>query len=186
MNPLSSLLLPILISSVFVFFASWILNTLLPHHRTDFRPLPEEDEVQAALRRAGHPTPGDYAFPYASTVKQMGEPAYVEKRDRGPVGFLTITPSGPPRMGTSLAQWFVFTLVVSTFAAYLTSRAVPTGADYGSVFRFAGTTAFAAYALALWQQSIWYGRSWSTTLKGNLDGLVYALITGGVFGWLWP
>ena len=42
------------------------------------------------------------------------------------------------------------------------------------------------YAIALWQASIWMGRSWSTTLKGTFDGLIYALLTAGTFGWLWP
>jgi hypothetical protein len=38
----------------------------------------------------------------------------------------------------------------------------------------------------LLQGSIWAWRRWSTTLKGVFDGLVYALLTAGVFGWLWP
>jgi len=38
----------------------------------------------------------------------------------------------------------------------------------------------------LWQMSIWYRRSWSTTLKATLDGVIYGLLTGGAFGWLWP
>jgi hypothetical protein len=40
--------------------------------------------------------------------------------------------------------------------------------------------------MALPQRSIWYSQSWSTTLKSMFDGLVYALLTAGVFGWLWP
>jgi hypothetical protein len=59
-------------------------------------------------------------------------------------------------------------------------RALAPGAHYLSVFRFVG------YALALWQNSIWYKRAWSTTLKSTFDGLVYALLTAGTFGWLWP
>jgi hypothetical protein len=49
-----------------------------------------------------------------------------------------------------------------------------------------GTVAFAGYALALPQHSIWYKRGWGFTLKTMFDGLVYALLTAGVFGWLWP
>ena len=63
---------------------------------------------------------------------------------------------------------------------------MPAGAPYLSVFRFAGTTAFIGYAIALWQLTIWYRRSWLTTLKSNIDGLLYALLTAGSFGWLWP
>lgn len=65
------------------------------------------------------------------------------------------------------------------------TRAV-SGADYLAAFRFAGTTAFVGYSLALWQNTIWFKRSWIVTLKANVDGLVYGLLTGGTFGWLWP
>ena len=49
-----------------------------------------------------------------------------------------------------------------------------------------GATAFVGFSLALWQMSIWYRLPWSTTIKATIDGLVYALLAGGVFGWLWP
>jgi hypothetical protein len=48
------------------------------------------------------------------------------------------------------------------------------------------TVAFAGYALALWQYSIWYGRAWSVTIRSTIDGLIYGLLTGAAFGWLWP
>ena len=40
--------------------------------------------------------------------------------------------------------------------------------------------------MALPQLSIWYHRGWHLTLKGALDGLIYACLTAGAFGWLWP
>jgi hypothetical protein len=55
-----------------------------------------------------------------------------------------------------------------------------------SVFRIVGFTAFVAYAMALPQASIWYRRNWRMTFTGRFDGLVFGLLTGGVFGWLWP
>jgi hypothetical protein len=94
--------------------------------------------------------------------------------------------TGPPKLGKSLVQWFVYCIVVGILAAYVSSRAVGPGADYLAVFRFAGTTAFIAHAVGLWQNSIWYKRSWSWTLKSTFDGLIYALLTAGTFGWLWP
>lgn len=54
------------------------------------------------------------------------------------------------------------------------------------VFRFVGVTAFLGYAAALWQMWIWYHRSLTITIKATIDGLVYALLTAGTFGWLWP
>lgn len=77
-------------------------------------------------------------------------------------------------------------VVVSFFAAYLASRTLDPGADYLAVFRVVGTTAFLAYSMAHMSDSIWKGQKWSTTIKHMIDGLVYALLTAGCFGWLWP
>lgn len=185
MVPLVELWLPILLSGVLVFVASAILHMLLPYHRSDVAKMEVEDAVLAEIRRAGVP-PGEYGLPHA-TMEDMKSPEYVEKRSAGVVAFVTVFSGGPPSMGKELAQWFVYCLVVSVFAAYLTGRALGAGpVDYLEVFRFAGTVAFAGYALALWQESIWWKRPWSTTLKNTFDGLVYALLTAGVFGWLWP
>jgi hypothetical protein len=85
-----------------------------------------------------------------------------------------------------LVLWFLYCAIVGVFAAYVAGRALPAGAEYLRVFRFAGVTAFVGYTLALWQMSIWYRRAWSTTIKATVDGLIYALLTAGTFGWLWP
>ena len=119
-------------------------------------------------------------------MKRMQEPEFVEKLKRGPVVIMTVIPNGPITMSKSLVQWFIYTLVVGALAAYVAGATLPAGTSYLSVFRVAGTTAFIAYAAGLWQQSIWYSRPWSTTLKHTFDGLIYALLTGGTFGWLWP
>lgn len=138
-----------------------------------------------ALRPLAIP-PGDYFMPRPASREEMSAPAFLEKVRRGPVVVMTVMPSGPMSMGRNLGLWFAYLLVVSLFAAYVASRAVPAGAPYLDVFRFTGVSAFLAYSLALWQMSIWYRRAWSTTLKATVDGLVYALLTAGVFGWLWP
>ena len=83
-------------------------------------------------------------------------------------------------------MWFVYSLIVGVFAGYVTGRAVHPGANYLDVFRFVGATSFMGYGLALMQNSIWYWKKWSTTLKSMFDALIYALLTAGVFGWLWP
>lgn len=183
MVPVLSLWLPILLSAVLVFVASSAIHMLLGYHRSDYSAVPREDEVRRSL--AGVP-PGDYVIPYAASPDAMRSPEFVAKMEEGPVAFLTVAPSGPPSMGRSLGLWFVYSVVVSVFAAYLAGRALGPGSDYLAVFRFAGCTAFVGYALALWQQSIWYHRSWSMTVKSTVDGLIYGLLTAGVFGWLWP
>ena len=185
MVPITSLWLPILVSAVMVFVASSIIHMVLPYHRNDLRKLAKEDEVLDALRRFNLP-PGDYAVPHPGSPEDMKKPEFVEKRTKGPVVFMTVAPAGPPSMRTSLLLWFLSCAVVSVFAAYLTGRALGSGADYLAVFRFAGTSAFMGYSLALLQNSIWYRRNWGATLKSMFDGLVYGLLTAGTFGWLWP
>jgi hypothetical protein len=185
MVPLTALWLPILLSAVIVFVASAIAHMVLPIHRSDYRKLPSEDEVMAALRKFAIP-PGDYLVPCAGSPKEMGSPAFVEKMTKGPVMLATVMPSGAPSMTKPLALWFVYCLVVGVFAAYVAGRALGPGAHYLAVFRFAGVTAFLAYSLAQWQNTIWFRRNWVVTLKSNIDGLVYGLLTAGTFGWLWP
>lgn len=185
MVDLVALWLPILLSAVLVFFASSILHMVLPFHRSDYGKVPSEGAVMDALRPFNI-VPGDYLVPCPGSPEAARTPAYVAKMKKGPVLFMTVMQAGEMRMGGRLAAWFVFCVIVGVFSAYLTSRALPAGAPYLEVFRFAGTVAFVGYAVALWENTIWYSRAWMTTLKSTIDGLVYALLTGGAFGWLWP
>jgi hypothetical protein len=181
----TALWLPILVSALFVFVASTIIHMVLPIHRNDWRKVPDEDRLMEALRPLGL-VPGDYCLPRPDSPAALKDPAFIEKVNRGPTAFMTILPGRQISMGPQLTQWFLFSAVVSLFAGYIAGAAVGPGADYLRVFRFAGTTAFIGYTLAFYPQSIWYRRSWSTQLKNTFDGLVYGLLTGGVFGWLWP
>jgi hypothetical protein len=184
MISLASLWLPILLAAVFVFALSSIIHMALGYHNNDFSKLPDEDGVMDALRPFNIP-PGDYVFPHA-VGKERASPEFVEKVTKGPAAFFTAMPNGMPSMGASLMQWFVYCIVVGTFAAYISSRALSHTADYLDVFRFAGAVAFAGYGLALLQNSIWYKRNWAATLKSVFDALLYALVTAGTLGWLWP
>jgi hypothetical protein len=185
MVPLTALWMPILLSAVLVFLASSVIHMVLPYHKGDFSRLPDEDKVLAALRPFRIP-PGDYFTPHASSMGAMKDPAFLEKMSAGPVAVMTVRPNGPPTMGKSLVLWFIYAVVVSGIAAYVAGRVLGPDAHYLSVFRFAGTTAFAAYSMAQVQDSIWMGRAWTTTIKNMFDGLVYAMLTAGTFGWLWP
>jgi len=182
---LTSLWLPILVSSVIVFVVSSIIHMGPFWHRSDFPKLANEDRLMDALRPLA-PPPGDYMVPRPSGSAEMRSPEFAEKMKKGPVMVFTVIPSGPPTMTKSLVQWFVFCLVVGIFAAYVAGRALPAGTPYLRVFQLAGATAFIAYSVALWPMSIWYHRAWSATAKSTLDGLIYALFTAGTFGWLWP
>ena len=182
---LASLWMPILLAAVAVFVASSIIHMATPWHKGDFPKLANEDAVAAALRPLPIP-PGDYAIPRALSNAEMKSPEYLDKLNRGPVVFMTVLPNGPIDMGRSLVLWFIYSLVVGVFAAYVAGRALPAGAPYLDVFQLAGTTAFVGYVLALWQMTIWYKRSAAATFRSSVDGLIYALVTAGMFGWLWP
>lgn len=185
MVEITTLWLPILLSSVAVFFASFVLHMVLPLHRKDYGPVPGEDGVRAAMRQASIP-PGNYSIPCPGSPKAMSAPETVAKYTEGPVALVTVFPNGPPAMGKSLLQWFVFTLVIGVFVAYLVGRTMDPGAGYRAVFRLAATVAFLGYVAAEPVNSIWRGQSWGNTFRAGVDGLVYALLTGGFFGWLWP
>ena len=184
MVSISALWLPILISAVLVFFTSFLIHMVVGYHAADYGRVSSEDDVMDALRGFAIP-PGDYLVPCPGS-RGARDPEFVAKHKKGPVLLMTVFPAGDLSMGRQLAMWFVYCAVVGLFAAYLTSRALPAGTEYPEVFRFAATIAFVGYGLALWQHSIWYRRKWATTLRSNVDALIYGLLTGGTFGWLWP
>jgi len=185
MTGLAALWVPILLSAVIVFVVSSLIHMASPWHKSDYPKLPNEDRVMDVLRPLAIP-PGDYMMPRPSSRQEMRSPQFAEKFKKGPVMMFTVWPGGSMSMGRQLVQWFLYAVIVGIFAAYVAGRALPPGAEYLHVFRFAGVTAFIGYALALWQMSIWYRRAWLTTIKATVDGLIYALLTAGTFGWLWP
>jgi hypothetical protein len=185
MVSLVSLWMPILVSALAAFLASAIIHMALGYHRSDFAKVPDEAKLQDALRPFNLAS-GDYMVPYAGTSAEMKDPAFVDRLQRGPKALITVLPSGMPNMGALLGQYFVFCLVVSLFSAYVAGVVLPPNAEYLAVFRVVGTVAFVGYTLALWPTTIWYGHAKSTAVKSTFDGLLYALLTGGVFGWLWP
>lgn len=185
MEFLPNLWLPILLSGVFVFIMSSIIHMATPLHKGDFKKMPGEDSVMDALRKQS-PERGTYMIPCPASMKDAGTPEMVEKYNKGPVGFLTIVPSGPPSMGKSLIQWFVYTLIVGILVAYTGWHALGSGAEYLTVFRVTGTAALLGYGIGTIAESIWKGQTWGVTFKSIFDGIVYALVTAGAFGWLWP
>ncbi len=185
MTGLFQLWLPIVLSAVIVFVVSSIIHMALPWHKNDYPRVPNEDQLRNALRPLAIP-PGDYMVPRPASREEMRSPEFAAKVNQGPNLMLTVLPTGPWAMKRNLTLWFLYALVVSVFAAYVAGRALPVGVPYLAVFRFVGVTAFIGYSVALWQMSIWYQRSWSITVKATIDGLIYALLTAGTFGWLWP
>ncbi len=182
---LLDLWLSIVLGAVLAYVASSVIPMALPFHRKDFAKLPNEEAVLAAMRQAGVGR-GDYIFPCPASMRDMTTPEMIEKYKRGPVGSMTVNLTRPPAIAKALVWWFLYCLAVSVFVAYLAGRSLDPGAPYRVVFRFASTVAFVGYGLALWQGPIWKGSSAGTTLRHNVDALVYALLTGGAFAGFWP
>ncbi len=184
MGFLASLWMPIVLSAIIVFVASSIMHMLLPYHRSDYRKLPDEEKVLGFLRGVGL-TRGLYVFPFG-THKDMNTPEMKEKYKQGPVGMMTVLESAPPAMPKFLGLWFLYCLIIGFFVAYLAWHTLAVGTNYIVVFRVVGTAAFLAYGVGQLSNGIWKSQPWSMTIKEALDGLVYALLTAGTFGWLWP
>ncbi len=172
---------PILVSAVFAFIAGAVIWMIMPWHKSDWSKTSDEEGVRAALKDLA---PGQYNTPHCPDPADFKNPDMQQKFKDGPVAFITILPSGLPTMGTKLGLMFAYNILVAVVCAYFVSRTVSVGADYLAVFRVSGAVAFAAYGMAYIQESIWFGRPWSATAKTFLDALIYASLTGGVFGWL--
>jgi hypothetical protein len=96
----------------------------------------------------------------------------IEKMKRGPVGLLTVLPSGPPAMGRNLLQWFLYCAVISIIAGYLSCRTLAPGTAFLQVFRVVGIATLLGYGAAHVQESIWNGRSWVVTFKHLFDSVI--------------
>lgn len=180
-----ALWLPILLSAVVVFILSSIIHMVFKYHDADYKKLPDEGAIMDSLRKFNIPA-GDYVFPRPNDSKEGRSKEFMDRYSKGPAGMITIFQTGPISMSSNLIQWFLYCIIVGIFSAYIAGRALEPGVPYLWVFRFTGATAFIGYSLALIQNSIWYKKSWGTTLRSIFDGLIYALFTAGVFGWLWP
>jgi len=184
MTPLSDLWLPILVSGVAVFFLSALMWMVMPHHKKDFGRIADEDGLMALLR--GRISPGQYSFPHCDGHSSMKDPVWQEKQKQGPCGLLYVMPSGGHAMGKALFLSLVHNLAVATFVAYVAAHSLRPGTDYLSVFRIVGTTTILAYCAARFADAIWMAHSWRGVFTQVFDGVVYGLVTAGIFGWLWP
>lgn len=181
---LSHLWLPIIASAVAVFVVSALLHMLFTYHNSDYRKFSNEDEVRAAINKGGA-TAGQYILPYAMGA-EFKDPAVQQKMKEGPTGFVLLRKPSGPEMGPALGQWFVLTLVIAFLVGYVAALAMAPGEDHMAVFRVVSLIAFLAYAGSQAQEAIWRAVPWAAVIKTIMDGLVFALVTGGVFALMWP
>jgi hypothetical protein len=185
MVTLAALWLPILVSAVLATFAGFLLWMLLPHHRTDWRRVPDESAVWDLFSRLKL-APGQYIMPYMMDPKDRDNSELMRKLETGPVAHITIGKPGRPAMGRNVGLQFVYHLIVSVFIAYLASHTLAAGTDYLQVFRVVGTAAILAYTAAVVPHAIWFSRPWGVLAKEIVDGVFLGLLTAGSFGAFWP
>jgi len=182
----TALWLPILVTSAAVFVASAAVWMLMPHHKSDLSGVKDEEGFMDAVRKCAGVAPGYYYFPFAKW-SEAGNEEYVAKLRAGPVGILRgRAPKVAASMPRARAKTFVLYLAVNVLIAFLAGAVMPAGAEFHAVFHVTALSAFLAYGLVGVQDSIWFGLPASVAVKHAIDGLVYALITGAIFGWLWP
>ena len=176
---LFTLWMPILASAVAVWFLSALVWMVFPWHKSDFSKTADEEAVRGALSGL---SPGFYNVPHCLSQAELKDPEMQRKFADGPLAFITVLPNGVPQMGSKMLSVFVYYVFVGILAAYMVTRTASADASYLEIFRIAGTTSWIAYGVAYVQDSIWFGRPWSITAKSLFDALLYALVTGGMFG----
>ncbi|MDX1740509.1 MAG: hypothetical protein R3178_04410, partial [Rhodothermales bacterium] len=182
---LLALWLPILVSTVFILIASFLLHMVLPHHRTDFDRIEGEERFSAELQ-SHDLTQGQYVFPYFGSPVDEKDPEFQKRVAQGPVGILLIGPNEPRLTPKQLTTQFVYYFVLNTVVAYIAAQALPAGSDYLNVFQITGASSLIAYVGAHFSYPIWCHFRWRFAWKAAGDGLIKSLLTAGVFGWLWP
>jgi hypothetical protein len=181
----SALFLPSLISAVLVFIASSLIHMVIKWHQSEYKTLSNEDEVRALIRKTS-PGPGKYVLPYCKDSQEMASPEMQRKLAEGPNVVMYVRENGAVKLGPFLGKWFAYTLIVSLLAGYVARATVAPGAESLQVFQVVGAASWLAYAWAIPSDSIWVGKSWSSTVVYMIDGLIYAALTAGAFAWLWP
>ncbi len=181
MVTLPMLWLPILIASVIVFIASFVLHTLPFWHLKDYKRLSNEKPVLDAI---ANEKGGQYTVPFLDWKNMTAEQK--DAMQRGPSAVMWVKNPMGFSFGKALTLSFLYYLLVAYFVAYVTSRTRAPGTEYLEVFRVAGTVGFLAFGLRGVSDAIWYGKPWNIVFKEMVDGLIYGLLIAGTLGWLWP
>jgi hypothetical protein len=179
------LCLPIIAAAIAVFIASSLIHMVFKWHNSEYRPLPNEDEVRRVLGSANL-TPGLYTTPHCTEMKDMQSEAMQQKFRDGPIALITMRAAGAPAMGKYLVQWFLLTVVIAALGAMLAMQAYGITGNAHQAGHFVGIFTMIVYGCGSVQESIWMGRPWSATLKNLLDAFIYGFVSALVFWQLWP
>ena len=179
---MTAILLPAFVAAAIVWLAGSVIHMLLPHHKADYVRTPDQNAVRTALKGI---QPGQYLIPAPAKLGDWSDETVVAEAKEGPVGILVVGPSGTPNMGRLLSLHFLYCLVISLLVGYVAYASIGPGADYLTTFQVTATVAVLAYAGSQFSSVIWYFYKPSYAFKYLFDGVIYGLLTGGVFGWLY-
>ena len=191
MDFLTHLWLPILLSGVGVWIASFIFWMAIGHHKKDRDAIPggakgEQDFIDTVTRL--NIRPGNYGFPdfcqHDKLPRKERMEALKKLYDKHPQGLLRVW--APTNMGLNMLLTFLFYLVTSAVIGYLGWAALPRGAAFGKVFQVLGTAGILAYCFATFPHDIWFQKKRRAMVMDWIDGIAFGLITGAVFAWFWP
>nr|WP_315469727.1 hypothetical protein [uncultured Undibacterium sp.] len=182
---LLNLWLPILVTAIGVFVASSLIHMVFKWHNSEYRPLPNEDDVRKVLNSAKLEA-GLYSTPHCTDMKEIESEAMQQKFREGPVALITLRTPGAPAMGQYLTQWFILNLVIAGLGGLLALQAYGLHANPAVAGHFVGIFSLIAYGCGTVQESIWMGRPWSASLKNLLDALIYGTVSAIAFWQLWP
>ncbi|MDP1563818.1 MAG: hypothetical protein Q8M16_20745 [Pirellulaceae bacterium] len=180
MEFLLQLWVPILVTGVVLFFASFVAWTVLPHHASDFRPLPDEDKLMETVKLLKI-APGSYMFPHM-THAQASDPEKIAKYTAGPRG--TVVVWDMPNMGRNLLLTFVYFLLIALVTAYIAWESLQgQTVTFLKAFQIVGAIGVLTFASSGQLNAVWFPRR---TLKDFIDGIVYGIFMGLIFAFLWP
>jgi hypothetical protein len=182
MVSLNALWLPILVSAVGVFIASNLFHMAIPAwHRGDYGKL---DNEKAFLDALASTKSGQYIAPHVNWGKLSPE-----ERDAmmaKPMAFALVRNPAKFSFPKTLGLYFLYLLVMSFIIGYVAGVTLASGTPSSLVFRVVGTIGILGYAFGTVSDAIWYGKPWSVVAKFVIDGVIYGLVTGAIFAWLWP
>ena len=181
---LAELWLPILLSAVAVWFASFLIWAISPLHKKDWKGLPDENAFVASLKGLAIP-PGNYGFPYAADGKQCRDPEFKKKWMEGPAGMLSVWPT-KTGMGPKMVLTFIVYAVMGVFIAYIASLSLLHGQPQIDVFRLVGAAGVLGYCFSFLPNAIWFNHTPRAVVQSVIDGVIYGLVTGAIFMFLWP
>lgn len=191
MEFLHQLWLPILVCSVVLFICSFLVWAVLPHHKDDWAKLPNEDGVREYLKGQNLPT-GAYLFPKMG--KECHSPEGQAKWKAAPAGELRIWKDAS--MAKNMIGTYIVFLIASLLTAYVAwhihsgftghNVASPMHGEFADRFQIVGTIGILTYCFSFIPNMIWFQAGKRAMINCIIDGLLYGIVTGATFSWLWP